>query len=292
MTNSMAREIRLKWKPRKATANKGDFGRVFILAGSKGLSGASRLAGMGALRSGAGLVTLGVPETIYSITARREEPELMAKPFPSTLQGSLSFRALRSIQTFLKNQNVFALGPGLSQNPETQKLIRSLMKTTLLPLVIDADALNALKGHAALLKNISGKAILTPHPGEFQRVFGNKPSSSDADRKKKALLAAKKYGVIVVLKGNRTVVANPAGQVYVNTTGNPGMATAGMGDVLTGIIASLIGQKFSLWDAACFGVYLHGLAGDLAAGKIGKIGLVATDVINYVPFAIQKVLKH
>lgn len=290
MINPIVREIRLKWKPRKATANKGDFGRVFILAGSKGLSGASRLAGMGALRSGAGLVTLGVPEAIYSIVAR-QEPELMVKPFPSTRQGSVSFRALHSLKNFLQNQNVFALGPGLSQNPETQKLIRSLIKAVNLPLVIDADALNAMKGHASLLKNVSGKAVLTPHPGEFQRVFGSKPSASEADRKKKAQAAAKKYGVIVVLKGNRTVVASPSGQVYVNSTGNPGMATAGMGDVLTGIIASFIGQKLSLWDAARFGVYLHGFAGDLAAKKIGKVGMTASDVIHLLPSAVRLIWK-
>jgi NAD(P)H-hydrate epimerase len=287
MPKSLLSEIHRKWKPRKKTSNKGDFGRVFVLAGSKGLSGAAHMAGMGALKAGAGLVTVGVPGLIYLIVARRED-ELMVKPLPATSEGTLAYKSLKEILAFLKNQNVLALGPGLSQNPETQKLIRKLIAATKLPLVIDADALNALKGQPSLLRRCRGRAILTPHPGEFRRVFGYRISKKDSVRKKQAQAAAKRFGVIIVLKGYHTVIADPNGQVAVNPTGNPGMATGGIGDVLTGVIAALIGQKFSLWDSARFGVFLHGLAGDLAAKKIGQVGLLATDLLNYLPQAIKK----
>ena len=283
------REIRKKWKPRRPTAHKGDFGRVFILAGSRGLAGAAHLVGMGALRAGAGLVTVGVPDRIYNIVARREA-EVMVRPFPSTREGSIGQKALRPIRQFLKTQDVLAVGPGLSQNAETQKWVRTLLQRNTLPVVIDADALNALRGHTLLLKKC-GRAVLTPHPGEFVRLFGGRLGRADSIRKKRARETAQRFGVTMVLKGHRTVVAAPDGRVYRNPTGNPGMATAGAGDVLTGILAALIGQGFSLWDAARFAVFFHGLAGDLAAKKIGPTGLVAGDLLNFLPAAFKKGLK-
>lgn len=276
-------EIRSKWKPRPRQAHKGDFGRILILAGSEGMAGAAHLAAMAALRTGAGLVTLGVPEKVYPVLARREA-EVMVRPFASTPKGSFALAAVKAVVKFLKTQDVLAIGPGLSQNPETQKFVRKILEESSLPVVIDADGLNALKGHLAILKFCRSRAVLTPHAGEFQRVFGS-------PGKGKALASAKRFGVTMVLKGNRTLVAEPQGRIYANPTGNPGMATAGTGDVLTGVIAALLGQGFSFWDSARFGVYLHGLAGDLAVKKTGEASLTAGDLLESLPAAIKKVRK-
>ncbi|MDP3920315.1 MAG: NAD(P)H-hydrate dehydratase [Candidatus Omnitrophota bacterium] len=281
------RRFRVRLKKRSSKSHKGDYGRVFILAGSKGLAGAAHLAGMGALRSGAGLVTVGVPEKIYGVVARREA-EVMVKPFASTANGSLSLKALPDIRRFLKTQDVCGLGPGLSQHPQTQKLIRDLVSKAEGPIVIDADGLNAFRGHEGALKKHRRPLILTPHPGEFQRLFGGKVSHDDAGRKKQAGGIAKQFGVVMILKGHRTVVAAPDGKIYRNTTGNPGMATGGTGDVLTGVVAALLGQGLKPFEAACAGVYIHGLAGDLAAKKVGQLSLTAGDIIQYLPAAIRK----
>lgn len=275
---------------RPAAAHKGTFGRVFILAGSRGMTGAAHLAGMAALRSGAGLVTVGIPDAVYLIIAKRES-ELMVRPLPSTSQGTLSFKSFSEIKRFCATQNVLAIGPGLSQHRTTQKLIRKVLQTTELPLVVDADGLNALKGHLEVLKACRGRAILTPHPGEFVRVFGGKLDDSDALRKKRALDAAQKHGEVIVLKGHRTVVATPEGDCHINLTGNPGMATAGSGDVLTGMIAALVGQGLTYFEAACLGVHVHGLAGDLAAQKVGQVSLTAGDILRFLPETFKSLLS-
>ncbi|MFA6599991.1 MAG: NAD(P)H-hydrate dehydratase [Candidatus Omnitrophota bacterium] len=286
---NLAPEIRKSWKRRARAAHKGDFGRVLILAGSKGYAGAAHLAASACLRAGAGLVTLGVPEKIYTVLARREA-EVMVKPFASTHEGTLSRRSLRAILDFARTQDVLAVGPGLSRQSETQALVRALIREVSLPVVLDADGLNALEGHPALLKKITGRFILTPHPGEFLRLFGGPLTGAPSVRKKRAAQAAKSCGGIVLLKGRGTVVAAPNGKTYVNTTGNPGMATGGSGDVLTGMIAALLGQGFSPWDAARFGAYLHGLAGDLAARKFGEISMTAGDLLTFLPQVIRKTL--
>jgi len=275
---------------RPATAHKGDMGRVFILAGSRGMIGAANLSGMGALRSGAGLVTVGVPDAVYLIVARRDS-ELMIRPLPSTSQGTLSLKGFPEIRRFCATQNVLAIGPGLSQHVTTQKLIRKVLQTTELPLVIDADGLNALKGHLKILDVCRGRTVLTPHPGEFVRVFGGKLDDLDVLRKKRAAEMAKKCGVVIVLKGHHTVVASPQGDLYINTTGNPGMATAGSGDVLTGMIVALLGQGLPYFEAACLGVHIHGLAGDMAAKKTGQISLVAGDILQYLPEAFKTLIQ-
>jgi NAD(P)H-hydrate epimerase len=275
---------------RPATAHKGDMGRVFILAGSRGMTGAANLAGMAALRSGAGLVTVGVPDAVYLIVAKRES-ELMIRPLPSTKQGALSFKGVAEIRRFCATQDVLAAGPGLSQQMPTQKLVRKILQETTLPAVIDADGLNALKGHLEVLKTCRGRAILTPHPGEFLRVFGGKLDETDAFRKKRAMETAQKYQVTLVLKGHHTVVASPEGECYVNSTGNPGMATAGSGDVLTGVIAALVGQGLSSFEAACFGVHVHGMAGDMASKKIGQISLTAGDLLRFLPDAFKELVS-
>ena len=274
---------------RSATGHKGTFGRVFMLAGSRGMTGAANLAGMGALRSGAGLVTVGVPDAIYLIVAKSDS-ELMFRPLPSTTQGTLSLKAFPEIQRSYDAQDVIALGPGLSQQITTQKLIRKILQSAGLPLVIDADGLNALTGQLAVLVSCRGHAVLTPHPGEFIRVFGGKLNDKEAVRKQLAMEVALTHGVVMVLKGHRTVIASPEGDSHINTTGNPGMATAGSGDVLTGMIAALIGQGLSLYEAACLGAYVHGLSGDMAEKKVGQISLTAGDILRFLPEAFKTLM--
>ena len=283
-------EIRRIWRPRPRRANKKDFGRIFILAGSRGFSGAASLAGFAALRAGAGLVTVGCPDKVYSLLARRH-PEVMVRPFPSTPEGTLSEKGLPAIEKFLESQDILALGPGIGRHPGTARLMRRLMEQSVNPLVVDADGINALADHPETLGRCHQTKVLTPHPGEFVRAFGGRKPLKDSERRERALRVARKFGVVLVLKGHRTVVAGPRGKCFVNPTGNPGMATGGTGDVLTGVIAALLGQGMSGYDAARFGVYLHGLAGDLASRSKGEVSLVAGDVVEFLPQAIQRVLK-
>jgi len=272
---------------RPVTAHKGDMGRVLILAGSRGMTGAAYLTGMAALRAGAGLVTVGVPDAVYLIIAR-QGAEIMVRPLPSTVKGTLSLKSIHEIRRMAHGQDVLAIGPGLSPHVTTQKLVRKVVIDLSNPLVIDADGLNALKGNLDILRKRKSPMILTPHPGEFVRLFGGKLDDSEALRKKRALETAQSCGVVMVLKGHRTIVASPDGECYVNITGNPGMATAGSGDVLTGVISALCGQGFSGYEAACLSVHVHGLAGDLAAGKVGQVSLTAGDILNALPEAFKK----
>ena len=286
----LEKEIRRVWKLRPRRAHKKDFGRIFILAGSRGFTGAAVLTSFAALRSGAGLVTLGCPDKVYTVLARQHS-EVMVRPYPSTPVGTLSEKGFSEILKFLKTQDVGAIGPGLGRHPGTERLVREILLQPPVPMVVDADGLNAFQGRTEFLKRCSQKMILTPHPGEFVRVFGPKLSAMDQDRKRRAAEVAKKYKKVIVLKGYRTVIASPDGRTAVNPTGNPGMATGGTGDVLTGIIAALLGQGLNLFDAARFGVYLHGLAGDLAARKLGEVSLVAGDLVDFLPQAIRSIGK-
>ena len=287
---TIQKEISRLLPPRKSNTQKGNYGRVFILAGSAGMSGACVLASQAAIRSGAGLVTAGVPKSILLPLSKRFT-EVMMKPFPETSSGTLSVKASKPISDFLKTQNVLAVGPGLSGNPETQALVRKVATACKKPMVIDADGLNALVGKVNLLSKLKAPAILTPHPGEFVRLFGGKIPKTETERTSRARLIAKKFKVILVLKGHRTVVASPSGDVFINPTGNPGMATGGSGDVLTGVIAALLGQRLKPFDAARIGVYVHGLAGDLAKKKFGEISLQAGDLIDYLPKAFLRVAR-
>ena len=286
---NIRKELRAHFPKRPRASHKGDYGRIFILAGSEGLSGACFLASMAALRSGAGLVTVGVPRGLLSALARRLT-EAMMTPLPQTKQGTLSPLAFSPIQRFLKTQDVLALGPGLSLNRKTQALIRRTVLHSRKSMVIDADGLNAFQGKVDLFRKLEAPAILTPHAGEFVRLFGGKVPKSESERRKRACAASREYGVIVVLKGYHTVVASPAGDIYVNQTGNPGMASGGSGDVLTGVIAAMLSQKQKPFQAACFGVFIHGLAGDLAAKEKGEVSLVAGDVLTALPLAFRNVL--
>lgn len=276
-------------KQRSRSAHKGDFGRVFIVAGSRGYAGAAHLAGVGALRSGAGLVTVGVPEKIYPVLARREA-EVMVRPFPSAADGTFSSKALRPLLAFAAKQDVVAVGPGLSQSRGTRSLVLGLVECWRKALVLDADGLNALEGNPGILRRRSFPAVLTPHTGEFVRLFGGRKPVSRDERISRAVQAARLSGSVVLLKGAGTVVAAPDGKFFINTTGNPGMATGGTGDVLTGVIAAFLGQGLSPFDAARLGAYVHGLAGDLAARQLGEISLIAGDVAAFLPEAFQKML--
>ncbi len=278
-----------KFLQRKKTAHKGDFGKIFIVAGSRGMSGAARLTAMAALRSGAGLVTLGVPDSIYSIVAR-QDPEVMVMPFNSTSAGSLDLNSFVKISAVLKSQSVLALGPGLSRNTSTVKLIHKLILKSQIPTVLDADALNAIAGYPEILLQAQTPLFLTPHEKEFERVFGV-CCLNDLARKTAAREMAEKFGVYVILKGHRTVVAAPDGKLFVNQTGNPGMATAGCGDVLTGVLAGLLGRGKNYFETACLAVTAHGIAGDLAAKKMGQTSLIARDILEFLPVAFKKLEK-
>lgn len=275
--------------PRKAHSHKGDFGHVFILAGSYGLTGAAYLASQAALLSGSGLVTLGIPESLNPIMEVKLT-EVMTKPLPETKSLSLSLRALKEIKKGISNFDALAIGPGLSQDTQTQKLVQSLLPLIIRPSVLDADGINALVGKLKLLHNLKSQLIITPHPGEMARLLNIKVEAVQKNRITIARDFAKRHNVIVVLKGHRTVVADINGKTFVNETGNPGMASAGCGDVLTGMIAAFLGQGIGPYFSAKLAVYLHGLAGDYAAKEKGQTSLIATDILEKLPQAIKTVV--
>lgn len=273
---------------RRPDSHKGSYGHVLIIAGSRRLGGAAGLAALSALRGGAGAVTLGLPESIHADLGRIPL-EVMTAPLPETSEGTLSRVAAKPIAELIAGKTVLALGPGLSTHPETEALVRDIVADCPIPLVIDADGLNALAGHTDLLKSARAPVIVTPHPGEMARLLRRPSSEIQADRIGAASHFSSEFGVTCALKGFRSIVAVRNGESFVNTTGNPGMATAGAGDVLTGLIAALIAQGLWPEEAARVGVFLHGLAGDLAAETMGMESLIAGDIINALPRAYRRV---
>ncbi len=274
---------------RPASAHKGTFGHAGIIAGSVGKTGAAALAAGAALRMGAGLVTVGTPSSVNDVLEAKLL-EAMTVPLPETKARTLARSGLDRILAFMQARTALAIGPGLSTHPETVELVQSLMKHVDRPAVLDADALNALASRASLLTECKIPPILTPHPGEMARLEVDATSQSvNADRLGTARRFARERGVFVVLKGARTVIARPDGLLAVCPTGNPGMATAGTGDVLTGMIVGLLAQAVPAWEAACAGTYLHGLAGDLAAQQLGQAGMLAGDLIDHIPYALQAI---
>lgn len=286
--------------PRPAYSHKGSYGRVFVLAGSTGMTGAAVLASQAALRAGAGLVTLGIPKSLNTIVEAKLS-EVMTIPLPETTEGSLALTAKPPILEFIERTapSVLAIGPGLSQNSETVNLIQNLVRKTDRPTVIDADGLNALADRQTdrsstrsqvnnLLSSLPSQAILTPHPGEMARLTGLSVSEIELDRIGIAQEFAREHEVTLVLKGVPTVIALRTGEVWINSTGNPGMATGGTGDVLTGLIAGLMAQGVPVSEAAVLGVYLHGLAGDISAEMSGMHGLIAGDILKAIPEAIER----
>ncbi len=272
---------------RKKNAHKGDFGHIFVLAGSKGFTGAAYLCAQGALLSGAGLVTLGIPNSLNVIVARKLT-EAMTRPLPENKSGALSLAAFTKIKQFLPKVDILAIGPGLSQHSQTQRLIRKIISQLERPMVIDADGLNALKGHLDILKKTKSVKILTPHPGEMARLLGTNTKNVQNKRTGLAKKLSAMYNIITILKGHGTVVAAPDGRLYINKTGNPGMAKGGTGDVLTGIIAAFLAQRQEPFEAAKLAVHVHGLAADLAIRKTGQLSLLASDILDKLPQAIKK----
>ncbi len=289
-------EFRLLPLHRRADAHKGDFGHALIVAGSRGKSGAATLAAIGALRAGAGLVTVATPEDVFPIVAS-SAPELMTAPLVGTDAGSISLRNLDygRFAELIRDKNVLGVGPGLSTHNETQQFVRTIVSDSTLPIVLDADGLNAFAGRADdFTKRKSEKLALTPHPGEMARLLGCTTKEVQANRLETALQSAARWRAYVVLKGFHTIVAAPGGRAFINSTGNPGMATGGTGDVLTGILAGLTAQLgASDWEKVLgLGVYLHGLAGDLAAEQMGEAPLIATDLIAAIPQAFRQLLAE
>ena len=275
-----------KFPKRPADAHKGYFGHVLAIAGSAGYTGAAFLTSQAAALSGSGLVTLAVGKGIYPIMAAKLT-EVMVKPFFETKDSSMSLLAEKELITFSEKCDAVAIGPGISQNKETQQLVRILVGRLNKPMVIDADGINACVGHADILKSAKAKIVLTPHPGEMSRLIGKDVSEIQQNRKDIALKFAAEYNTVLVLKGRQTVVADPSGDVYINETGNEGMATGGTGDILTGMIASFIGQGVEPFIAAVLGVYYHGMAGDLAMKEKGALSLLATDLLNMLPEVLK-----
>lgn len=276
--------------PRPRAANKGSFGHVLVLGGSLGKAGAAAMAGMAALRSGAGLSSVATAKSVLA-TVAGFHPELMTEPLDETDAGTISIRALQQgrIDSLAERKTALAVGPGISRHPETAEFVRGVVKKYKLPIVLDADGLNAFEGRAAELKDMAGTLVITPHPGEMARLIGSTIPVVQHGRLHVARGFAREHEAIVVLKGHRTLIAQPDGTVWVNTTGNPGMATGGTGDILTGMVAGLIAQNPDrIADAVMVAVHLHGLAGDVARESMGEQSLVATDLLKALPEAFRR----
>jgi ADP-dependent NAD(P)H-hydrate dehydratase / NAD(P)H-hydrate epimerase len=275
--------------PRAREGNKGSYGHVLVIGGSLGKAGAAAMAGFAALRTGAGLSTVATPLSVLA-TIASFHPELMTEPLAETEQGTISLRALGSGLDSLLERKTLAIGPGISRNSETAEFVRAIVKRRDKAIVVDADALNAFEGSASQLNGRGRTVVITPHPGEMSRLTGLSIAEIQANRLEVARNFAREHELIVVLKGHRTLIAAPDGTVWVNPTGNPGMATGGTGDVLTGMVAGLIAQhpQHAL-EATALAVYLHGLAGDLASQSVGESSLVATDLVRFLPEAFAQI---
>jgi len=269
--------IRRIYIPRNPFANKGNYGYACLVAGSYGMMGAAVLSAKACLRSGVGKLTCYICKTGYDIL-QTSVPEAMCKTFGNTF--------IKDAKNF-KEFDVIGIGPGLGKHPSHKELMQNLFRNFKKPVVIDADALNILSEYPSLYKSIPAHSIITPHPKEFERLFGK--SDSDFDRIKLALLKAKELNIFIILKGHFTLIATPGGKGYFNSTGNAGLATPGAGDVLTGIITGLIAQKYSPLHACILGVYIHGLSGDIAAIKLSEEALIAGDIINYLGEVFLKI---
>lgn len=276
-----------KMSNRPEDSHKGDYGRVMVLAGSIGMTGAAYLCSQGALTAGSGLVTCAVPESLNNILEIKLT-EVMTLPLDETKQITVSLKAKSKILNFSERADVVAIGPGLGSGAEVRKLIRSLVKDIKKPIVLDADGLNAIGSKKNLLAKRKGRLVLTPHPGEMARLLNVEVEDVQSEREEVTKSLALETGSVVCLKGHRTVVADPEGNIYVNDTGNSGMATAGTGDVLTGMISSFIGQGVSDFSAACCAAYIHGLAGDCAAEALGAFCMTATDILDFLPEAFER----
>ncbi|MEN6426150.1 MAG: NAD(P)H-hydrate dehydratase [Phycisphaerales bacterium] len=281
-------ELVPRLKQRPADAHKGDAGKVLLIAGSVGMTGAAALAGRSALRAGAGLVRVATARSALPVVAAIE-PCYTTLPLAEDDEGRISGKALGAILNAAQDNDVVAIGPGMGQSTGLRTVVGALLQQEALRLLIDGDGLNNLSRLSDWPKKRTADVVLTPHPGEMKRLWsGLFREEMPVDRRQAAIRMAEATGTVVALKGAGTVVTHGE-RIYVNTTGNPGMATAGSGDVLTGVVAALMGQGLSPLDATILGVYLHGLAGDIAARRLGQISLMATDIIEALPQAFQTV---
>ncbi|HEV2425654.1 MAG TPA: NAD(P)H-hydrate dehydratase [Terriglobia bacterium] len=282
----------LAWiaKPRPPDSHKGNFGHVLVIAGSVGKTGAAAMSALAALRAGAGLVTVATPKSALPIVAARGL-EFMTAPLPETESGNIALQALddKLMEQLLAGKSLIAIGPGIGPAPETAEFVRELVRETDLPMVIDADGLNGLAGSLKCLAGRGRIRVLTPHPGEMSRLAGRSTAEVQSARLEVATSFAVEHHVHLVLKGFRTLVADPGGAVWVNPTGNPGMAKGGTGDVLTGLIAGFLAEfhERPVTEAVAAAVYLHGLAGDLATAEVGEISMLAGDLLERIPDALR-----
>jgi NAD(P)H-hydrate epimerase len=283
-----ARDVAPFVAPRPAESNKGDYGHVLVVGGSLGKSGAAAMGGMAVLRAGAGLSTVATAKSVLG-TVAGFHPELMTEPLPETDAGAISIRAQDRIEVLSKGMTVLAIGPGISRDSETAELVRALAAKLQLPMVVDADGLNAFQGRTAKLNGKGRTLVITPHPGEMARLAGCTIADVQKDRLGTARKFAREHELIVVLKGHRTLVVRPDGEAWVNTTGNAGMATGGTGDILTGMVAGMIAQHpTDAFAAVLAAVHLHGLAGDVMRERVGEHSLVATDLLQGLPEAFRR----
>jgi ADP-dependent NAD(P)H-hydrate dehydratase / NAD(P)H-hydrate epimerase len=277
--------------PRPAESNKGNYGHVLVIGGSLGKAGAAAMAGISALRTGAGLSTVATPKSVLA-TVAGFHPELMTEPLHETNAGTISGAALAQIEELSKNKTVLAIGPGISRNPETSELVRALVAKTRTPVVLDADGLNAFENRADELNGAGRTLVITPHPGEMARLARLTISDVQKDRLAVARKFAREHDLILVLKGHRTLVVRPDGEAWVNTTGNPGMSTGGTGDILTGMVAGMLGQHTKdPFLATCAAVHLHGRAGDVERETLGEHSLIATDLLAGLPGGFRRTLE-
>jgi hydroxyethylthiazole kinase-like uncharacterized protein yjeF len=272
--------------PRRKNTHKGDYGHLLVLAGSVGKTGAAAMACEAALRMGAGLVTLGIPKSLNAIMEAKLT-EVMTEPLPETSKQTLSLRAFNAILQLCENKDAVVIGPGIGTFKETQSLILKLIKTLKLPVILDADGITTLATQPKILSMVNRPTILTPHPGEMGRLIGLTAKQVQEDRIGTSKHFAQSHHVYLVLKGHRTLIVTPQGEVFINPTGNPGMASGGTGDVLTGMIGGLVCQGVDLLQSLQASVYLHGLAGDWVVSEKGERSLVATDLIEKIPGVIK-----
>lgn len=278
-------------RPRSLSSHKGSFGHVLVVGGSVGKTGAGAMAGLGAARSGAGLVTLAVPISLHGLMEVKLT-EVMTEPLPETAEQTIGTEALPRLKTLLEGKQALALGPGLAVNEEAVQVVVELVQNCPCPIVLDADGINALIDHLDVLTKARAPVILTPHPGEMGRIL--KRSAEEVQNERLSLVQSftEKYGVTLVLKGARTLIGSPEGRLAINSTGNPGLASGGTGDILTGLIAGFLAQGLAPFDSACAGVYCHGKAADRLAMRWGDRGMLATDLLHEIPIVLKSLAEH
>jgi len=279
------------FRQRDRNSHKGNYGHVFMIAGSVGKTGAAAMSSDAALRVGAGLVTLGIPASLNPIVEVKLT-EVMTEPLAETDAQTLSTKSLPRIQDLIDGKKVLALGPGISTHPETIAVVHHIIRNSRIPLIVDADGINALEEKPSVLHEAQCPIVLTPHPGEMARLIGTSIKEVQDDRIGVARKFAREYGVVLVLKGARTIIAEPNENIYINSTGNPGMASGGIGDVLTGMIAGLVAQGYTISEASRLGVFLHGYIADKITEQRGEVGLIATDIIDRIPLTLKEVMSE